>query len=87
MQSCCIVNNLIAENKEAKEEGRKIFSPEVLVLGNCPNCKKEVVKGKYGAYCTGKCGMNVSRYYKKSFTDAQIKDLLMGKKILLKGLI
>ena len=87
MQSCCIVNNLIAENKEAKEEGRKIFLTEVIVLGNCPKCKKDIVKGKYGAYCSGKCGMNVSRYYKKSFTDAQIKDLLAGKKILLKGLI
>lgn len=82
-----LVNNLIAENKEPTEEGRKIFAEEVLVLGTCPNCKKEIVRGRYGAYCVGKCGMNVSRYYKKSFTDAQIKDLITGKKILLKGLI
>ena len=79
-------HNLIAENREPAEEGRKIFAEEVLVLGTCPNCKKEIVRGRYGAYCIGKCGMNVSRYYKKSFTDAQIKDLLAGKKILLKGL-
>ena len=82
-----LVNNLIAENREPAEEGRKIFAEEVPVLGTCPNCKKEIVRGRYGAYCVGKCGMNVSRYYKKSFTDAQIKDLLAGKKILLKGLI
>ena len=27
------------------EEGRKIFAPEVQVLGDCPNCKKEIVRG------------------------------------------
>ncbi|MBR4027254.1 MAG: DNA topoisomerase III, partial [Lachnospiraceae bacterium] len=33
------------------------------------------------------CGMNVSRYFKTPFTDTQIKELLAGKQILLKGLI
>jgi DNA topoisomerase-3 len=45
-----------------------------------------VVKGKYGAYCMNKCGMNVSRVMGVSLTDAQVKDMLAGKKILLKGL-
>ena len=31
------------------------------VLGKCPKCGADVVKGKFGAYCTGKCGMNVGK--------------------------
>ena len=30
-------------------------------LGKCPKCGADVVKGKFGAYCTGKCGMNVGK--------------------------
>ena len=53
-----LVNNLLAENKEAKEEGRKIFLPEVIVLGNCPKCKQDIVKGKNVKRCLfSKCVM------------------------------
>ena len=45
-----------------------------------------MVKGKFGAYCVKKCGMNVSRVMGAALTDAQVKDMLAGKKILLKGL-
>ena len=56
------------------------------VFGKCPNCGKDVVNGKYGAYCVGKCGMNVNRVMRKVLTEEQVKNLLAGKKILLKGL-
>lgn len=42
--------------------------------------------GKYGAYCEEKCGMSVSGYYSTLFTDSQVKSLLAGEKIVLKGL-
>lgn len=35
----------------------------------------------------GKCGMNVSKYFKTPFTGTQIRELLAGKQILMKGLI
>ena len=63
-----------------------MFVREREILGVCPNCKGEIVKGRYGAYCSKKCGMNVSRYYSAAFTDSQIERLLRGEKILLKGL-
>jgi DNA topoisomerase-3 len=55
-------------------------------LGKCPKCGEKVLTGKFGAYCTGKCGMNLGRCMGRQLTDAQIKALLDGKKITLKKL-
>ena len=55
-------------------------------IGKCPKCGGDVVKGKFGAYCRNKCGMNVSRAMGAVLTDSQIKSLLEGKKTLVKGL-
>lgn len=55
-------------------------------LGKCPSCGKDVLVGKYGAYCSGKCGMTFGKAYGKKLSDAQIKSLLAGKKILMRGL-
>ena len=81
-----MVSELIHTYHEVSDEQKKMFAQEQMVLGTCPNCGGQVVKGKYGAYCTNKCGMNVSRVMGVSLTDAQVKDMLAGKKILLKGL-
>ena len=56
------------------------------VLGKCPKCGADVVKRKFGAYCTGKCGMNVGKALGATLSDTQVKSLLQGKKILVKGL-
>ncbi len=56
------------------------------VLGKCPKCGADVVKGKFGAYCTGKCGMNVGKAFGVTLSDSQVRSLLQGKKILVKGL-
>ena len=82
-----MIRALIAENKEPKAEYRALFPQKAACLGICPHCGEKVLKGKFGAYCSGKCGMNVSMYYGMPFSDEQVTDLLNGKKILLKGLI
>lgn len=56
------------------------------LLGKCPNCGADVYLGKFGAYCSAKCGMNLSKILGKSLTSSQVKKLLEGKKILFKGL-
>ena len=56
------------------------------MLGKCPKCGADVVKGKFGAYCTGKCGMNVGKALGVTLSNSQVKSLLQGKKILVKGL-
>ncbi len=55
-------------------------------LGRCPKCGAEVKVGLYGAYCTGKCGMMLSKVRGKALTDEQVRDLLNGKKIHVTGL-
>ncbi len=80
-----LVEELIQTYHEVKEEEKKMFGIGKETLGICPNCKSEVVKGKFGAYCTKKCGMNVSRVLGVNLTDEQVKSMLSGKKILLKG--
>ena len=81
-----MVSELIHTYHEVSDEQKKMFAQEQAVLGVCPNCGGQVVKGKFGAYCVKKCGMNVSRVMGAALTDAQVKDMLAGKKILLKGL-
>ena len=81
-----MVSELIHTYHEVSDEHKKMFAQGQEVLGVCPNCGGQVVKGKFGAYCVKKCGMNVSRIMGAVLTDAQVKDMLAGKKILLKGL-
>ena len=81
-----MVSELIRTYHEVSDEQKKMFAQEQEALGICPNCGGQVVKGKFGAYCVKKCGMSVSRVMGAALTDAQVKDLLAGKKILLKGL-
>ena len=81
-----MVSELIHTYHEVSDEQKRMFAQEQETLGTCPNCGGQVVKGKFGAYCKNKCGMNVSRVMGAVLTDAQVKDMLAGKKILLKGL-
>lgn len=48
-------------------------------IGNCPKCGADIVKGKFGWYCKGKCGMNVAKVYGVTLSDSQVKGLLNGK--------
>lgn len=50
-------------------------------IGNCPNCGAEIKQGKFGYYCTGKCGMNIARVYNKELTEGQLSRLLAGQKV------
>ena len=55
------------------------FSGSAESIGNCPKCGQHVVNGKYGFYCSGKCGMTVAKLYGISLTENQIIGLLNGK--------
>ena len=81
-----MVSDLIHTYHEVSDEQKKMFAQEQKVLGKCPNCGGEVVRGKYGAFCKNKCGMNVSRIMGVFLSDEQVESLLDGKKTLLKGL-
>ena len=81
-----MVSAIINADYEVSDEQRAMFAPVKESFGKCPHCGGSMVKGRFGVYCDKKCGMSVSRYHTTYFTDDQIKSLLAGKKILLKGL-
>ncbi len=50
-------------------------------IGKCPKCGSDVVKGKFGWYCSSKCGMIIAKVFGKELTEAQLKKLFTGKEI------
>ena len=84
-----MVSDLVKTYHSVSDEQKAMFGAGKSgqeVLGKCPKCGADVVKGKFGAYCTGKCGMNVGKALGVTLSDSQVKSLLQGKKILVKGL-
>ena len=82
-----MVSVLISENKEVSDEQRAAFgSGDREILGKCPRCGSDVIKGKYGAYCSKKCGMKLGKAMGTDLTDDQIKTLLKGDQILVKDI-
>ena len=84
-----MVSDLVKAYHSVSDEQKAMFragKSRQEVLGKCPKCGADVVKGKFGAYCTGKCGMNVGKALGVTLSDSQVKSLLQGKKILVKGL-
>ena len=80
-----MVTNLVKTYHEVGEEKKKMFGSGN-ALGKCPHCGGDVLKGKFGFYCSEKCGMSVGRAFGKELSEEQVKDLLEGRKILVKGL-
>ena len=59
-----MVSDLVKTYHSVSDEQKAMFGAGrggQEVLGKCPKCGADVVKGKFGAYCTGKCGMNVGK--------------------------
>lgn len=82
-----MVKELVRTYHSVSDEQKAMFGGGALEsLGKCPKCGGDVVKGKFGAYCKNKCGMNVSRAMGAGLLDSQVKSLLEGKKTLVKGL-
>ena len=91
-----MVEELIQTYHEISDEHKKMFAQEQEILGKCPNCGGQIAKGKYGAYCMDKCGMNFKQFkvvgddfeygMSMALTDAQLKTFFEGKKILVEGL-
>ena len=83
-----MVKDLVRTYHSISDEQKAVFggTGRQETLGKCPKCGGDVVKGKFGAYCKNKCGMNVSRAMGTTLSDSQIKSMLEGKKTLVKGL-
>lgn len=84
-----MVTDLVQTYHSISDEQKSMFGGNQNgqeALGKCPKCGGDVVKGKYGAYCKNKCGMNVGKAMGTVLSDTQIKSMLEGKKTFVKGL-
>lgn len=82
-----LIKAMIDTSNEMKESATKAIPKSTAEeLGKCPKCGASILKGKFGVYCTEKCGMSIGKYMGKALTESQIKSLLAGKKTLIKGL-
>ena len=84
-----MVKNLVQTYHSISDEQKSMFGGNWSAqeaLGKCPKCGGDVVKGKYGAYCKNKCGMNVGKAMGTVLSDTQIKSMLEGKKTFVQGL-
>lgn len=80
-----MVTDLVKKYSSVSEEEKKMFGSEE-AIGKCPKCGGDVVVGEYGAYCTEKCGMSLGYAMGRKLDEEQIKKLLAGEKIFMKGL-
>ena len=82
-----MVKDLVKTYHSISNEQRSLFGGGTSgMLGKCPKCGGDVVKGKFGAYCKNKCGMSLNRAMGAVLSDSQVKSLLEGKKTLVKNL-
>ena len=62
--------------------------PSMTAIGSCPHCKGDVLMGKYGPYCTKKCGMLLGfALGKKNLSEKEVTGLLSGKKTTIKDAV
>lgn len=84
-----MVKSLVQTYQKADEDHKNIFSTpnesERETLGSCPHCGKPVYNGKYGAYCSGKCGMMFGYAFGVKLSVSQVKSFIQGKKTLVRG--
>jgi len=80
-----MVRELVETYHSVKEEDKKLFQRGE-VIGDCPYCGGDVVKGIYGFYCRNKCGMQLNSAMGINLNESQLKKLLEGKKIFVKNI-
>ena len=79
-----MVKELVKTYQSVSDEQKSMFVCDTQdIFGKCPKCGSDVVKGKFGAYCKNKCGMNVSRAMGAALTRSRV--CWRGKRFSLKA--
>lgn len=52
----------------------------------CPSCGRDIASGKYGPYCTGKCGFRMAYAFGQRLTERQLASLCEGKRTKITGI-
>ena len=77
-----MVRELVQTYHSISDDQKSLFGTMQEVLGKCPKCGSDVVKGKSVLPANKKCGMNVGRAMGATFSDTQMKVCLKGKRPL-----
>ncbi|MBR1634349.1 MAG: DNA topoisomerase III [Lachnospiraceae bacterium] len=77
------VDEIISGLSRVTGEEAALFSRQA-ALGKCPNCGKDVLHGRYGAYCQGRCGMSF-KVFGKAVPDQTVEALLKGEPVRMRG--
>lgn len=75
------------KNKENLSQMKVTANNSFVSLGKCPNCGGNVFFGKFGAYCSERCGIYLNQAYGIKLSKQAVKSLLAGKKTLIKGFV
>ncbi len=82
-----LINEMISTVTKIKEsEITASINKTAKEIGTCPNCGAPFIDGRYGAYCSKKCGFTINQAFGHKFTLAEQKKLLEGKSLKLTGL-
>lgn len=75
------INNFVMGlvSKYGEVDNSVSFGENQESIGNCLKCGKAVIKGKYGWYCSARCGMNLTKVFGVELSEGQVKSLLSGK--------
>ncbi len=75
------INNFVTGlvSKYGEVDNSVSFGENQASIGNCPKCGNAVIKGKYGWYCSSRCGMNLTKVFGVELSEGQVKSLLSGK--------
>lgn len=76
-----IMNTFHMNTEDAAE-----FSFQGDPLCKCPACGGDILKGKFGPYCSSKCGFSMSYAFGKKLTEKQFISLCSGKKTKISGI-
>lgn len=56
-------------------------------LGKCPHCGGDVLWGKFGPYCTNKCGITLKKAYGAELTQEELTGLLNKQQVTKKDCV
>lgn len=77
----------VMDTYQVKEEDLASFATnKAKAVCRCPACGSDIVKGKFGLYCTGKCGFRLTSVFGRPVTESQYISLCNGKKTKITGI-
>ena len=71
---------------EEKKLGYGSNTDRNAVLGKCLKCGSDVIIGKFGPYCSNKCGLNMGKFCGANLNNEQISRFLSKESVYVKGL-